>query len=463
MGLISWIKGVYERMFKEKAKEMFFVEPVASKGMNSAINAWILAYRNAPLWVDEKAEIKTIGFAKTICEEAARLTTLAIGVHITGSPRARYLQEQLNKMVYPRLRTWVEYGCAAGTVIFKPSGKGIDVVTPDSFMVTACDSNKNITGVIFQDTYSIGKKYYTKLEYHRLNDNGLYQISTRTFISDTETSIGKLIRIEHTAWAGIAPEVSINKANDGNMLFGVFTIPNANNIDFDSPLGMSLFANAMEELKDLDIAYSRNSEEINDSGVIELLDDALIHQEGKKSKKIKLPRHVHNVLGNGMETFYQQIDRPLKTTERKVGINQQLSFIGFKCGFSEGYFVFDQHTGMITATQVESDDRRTIQLVKDIRDNLQKAVDGTINALSIIADLYDLAPVGSYKVDYDFGDITYNVEEDRARNYQLMIQGIIPKWYYLTKFEGFSEEEAKEIVNAASEGGDKELFKDKEE
>ncbi len=445
-------------MFKGTAKEVFYVEPVASKGMSSAINTWLQIYQNVPPWVDSEAEIKTIGFAKTICEEAAKLTTLAIGVHITGSPRAKYLQEQLDKMVYPRLRSWVEYGCAAGTVIFKPSGKGIDVVTPDRFMITSCDSNKNITGIIFRDTYSSEKKYYTKLEYHRINKEDKYQISTKTFRSDVESSIGKQVNIESTRWAQIAPEVYIDKANDGNMLFGVFTMPNANNIDFDSPLGMSLFANAMEELKDLDIAYSRNSEEINDSGVIELLDDALIRQEGKNSKKIKLPRHVHNVLGNGMEAFYQQIDRPLKTTERKVGINQQLSFIGFKCGFSEGYFVFDQHTGMITATQVESDDRRTIQLIKDIRDNLQKAVDGTINALSVIADLYDLAPVGSYKVDYDFGDITYNVEEDRARNYQLMIQGVIPKWFYLVKFEGFSEEEAKEIVNAASEGGDKDLF-----
>ena len=166
---------------------------------------------------------------------------------------------------------------------------------------------------------------------------------------------------------------------------------------------------------------------------------------------MKLPRHVHNVFGNGMEAFYQQIDRPLKTEERRVGINQQLSFIGFKCGFSEGYFVLDQKTGMVTATQVESTDRRTIQLIKDIRDSLKTALKETIYAMNVIADLYEKAPVGSYTVDFDFGDITYNADEDRNRWYQLMVQGVIPKWYYLVKHEGMGEDEAKAVVAAADE------------
>ena len=101
---------------------------------------------------------------------------------------------------------------------------------------------------------------------------------------------------------------------------------------------------------------------------------------------------------------------------------------------------------MATATQVEADDRRTIQLIKDIRDNLQSALDNTIYAMSVFADLYDLAPAGVYKTDYSFGDITYNYEEDRTRWYQLMVQGVVPKWMYLVKFEGFSEDEAKAVV-----------------
>ena len=63
--------------------------------------------------------------------------------------------------------------------------------------------------------------------------------------------------------------------------------------------------------------------------------------------------------------------------------------------------------------------------------------------------MYDLAPVGDYEVVYDFGDITYNQEEDRARWYSYVVAGKIPFWFYLTKFEGMTEKEAKELAAEA--------------
>lgn len=456
MGLIGFVKGVIQRMFGADIKAKFGAEAIVSTEMTSAVTLWMNIYRGYAPWRDE--DTRTINFAKAVCSETARLTTLALGINISGGARAHWLQQQVDKTLYPRLRKWVEYGAAGGTVIFKPNGQGIDVITPDRFLVTAYDSTRNITGIVFQDTYTSGKNYYSKLEYHRFEDN-VYKVTTKTFASQNESELGTEVPIDSTRWAGILPEAEITTA-DGNgiqhMLFGVLTMPEANNIDIDSPLGMSIYSGALEELKDLDIAYSRNSWEIDNSQSIELIDDALI--EGGKNRHAILPKYVHNVFGNGSDSFYQSINRPLNTETRKVGINQQLSFIGYKCGYSNGYFVFDERTGMATATQVEADDRRTIQLIKDIRDQLQAALDDTIYAMNVFADLYDLAPAGTYDVAYDFGDITYNEDEDRARNYQLMIQGIIPKWYYLMKWEGFSEDEAKAVASEAAEPEREGLF-----
>ncbi|MFQ8841830.1 MAG: hypothetical protein ACLR8P_13850 [Clostridium fessum] len=52
-------------------------------------------------------------------------------------------------------------------------------------------------------------------------------------------------------------------------------------------------------------------------------------------------------------------------------------------------------TGMVTAAQVEADDQRTIQLIKDMRDKLQDCLNGAIYALSVYADLNGLAPAGA--------------------------------------------------------------------
>ena len=195
-----------------------------------------------------------------------------------------------------------------------------------------------------------------------------------------------------------------------------------------------------------------------------MIDDRIIQKPAYKDEKgnvvrpeVKLPKYFKAVGGLEAEV-YHEINPSLNTSVRKEGINQQLSLIGFKCGFSNGYFVLDEKTGMVTATQVESDDRRTIQLIKDVRDALKKCLDDLFYAQSVFADLYGLAPVGEYEAQYDFGDITYNEEEDRARNLTLANAGYIPKWQYLVRFEGYSEEEAKAAVEEASGKEDSRLF-----
>lgn len=465
MGLITWAKKVIGMIFKRQAEEDFNVESVVSPEMESKITDCANIYRGTPYWVNADDNVKTINFAKAICSETARLATLAIGIQIDGSARAAWLQVQIDK-IYFQIRHWVEYGMAYGTIILKPNGKGLDIFTPMDFIITDCD-NEGIYGIVFKDSYSENDKYYTRFEYHRFvevkdgeNTYYPYYISNRAYVSRSAKSVGDPIALNRTKWSDLLPETPpILKANNAQLdgpMFGILRTPQANNVDISSPLGLPMFTEAIEELKDLDIAYSRNVGEIFDSEKIILADDQLMFGSGTNikgryagMKNEKLPHYVRNVFGNGQESFYQEIVPSLNTQTRITGINNLLSFIGFKCGYSNGYFVLDEKTGMVTATQVEADDRRTIQLIKDVRDKLESCLDGAIYALNVYADLYGLAPAGNYEITYDFGDITYNREEDRARWWLYVVQGKVPAWMYFQKFEGLSEEDAKAMVQEA--------------
>lgn len=450
-------------IFKRQAEEDFNVESVVSPEMESKITECANIYRGTPYWVNADDNVKTINFAKAICSETARLATLAIGIQIDGSARAAWLQEQINK-IYFQIRHWVEYGMAYGTIILKPNGKGLDIFTPMDFIITDCD-NEGIYGIVFKDSYSENDKYYTRFEYHRFvevkdGDNTYYPyyISNRAYVSHSAKSVGDPIALNRTKWSDLLPEtLPILKANNDKIdgpMFGILRTPQANNVDISSPLGLPMFSEAIEELKDLDVAYSRNVGEIFDSEKIILVDDRLMFNSGQNLKMprlsdIKLPHYATNVFGEGTENFYREIVPSLNTDTRITGINNLLSFIGFKCGYSNGYFVLDEKTGMVTATQVEADDRRTIQLIKDVRDKLENCLDGAIYALNVYADLYGLSPAGNYEITYDFGDITYNREEDRSRWWQYVVQGKVPAWMYFRKFEGLSEEDAKAMVQEA--------------
>ena len=456
MSIITRIKGWLSMFLTSKAKEEFNIEPIISQSMENMISKCISIYCGKPYWLNEEDHIKTVNFAKSVCSETARLTMLGTKVTIDGSARAEWLQEEIDK-VYYKFREWVEYGCAYGTVILKPNGNGIDFVTPEDFIVTS-ESNGMINGVVFINRATEGKKYFTRLEYHRFV-NDVYCITNKCYVGDTKNDTNKVVNIAKTPWRDLAEESFIQ--NVEKPLYGVLTMPHANNVELGSAYGMPIFSEALEELKDLDIAYSRNSKEIFDSKRTVLLDsDRLLPTGGKvaqtgtyfnrQRESMGLPDYVKNVYGNGTEDFYQEINPQLNTDTRLNGLNAYLSQIGYKVGYSNGYFVFNEAGGIQTATEVESNDRRTIQLIKDIRDKVESCITDVIYAMNVFADLYDLAPVGVYEVLFDFGDITYNVEEDRQRWWGYVVSGKVPAWKYFEKFEGMSEEEAREMIEQAT-------------
>jgi A118 family predicted phage portal protein len=456
MGIITRIKGWINMIFKGKVKDEFDVESIVSAAVERRIKDCADIYKGNPPWLDEEKNVKTVNFAKSICSETARLATLGIKIQIDGSARGDYLQKVIDKYYFD-MRNWVEYAAAYGTIVLKPALDGIECVLPGDYMVTESKDGK-ITGIVFIDREREGKKYFTRLEYHRFVGD-IYWITNKCYVGDSENDLNESVDIEKTPWNELLEEVGIEKME--SPLYGVLKMPQANNIDPQSPMTFAVFSEAIEELKDLDIAYSRNSEEIYDSSRTVLMDaDRLIPTGGKVNMTaagfeaarglMKLPKYVKNVYGDGINSFYQEINPSLNTETRLTGINALLSQIGFKCGFSNGYFVFNEKTGMITATQVESDDRRTIHFIKDVRDKLECCLNELVYAINVFADLYQLAPFGVYEIVYDFGDITYNREEDRARWYGYAASNRIPFWYYLVKFEGMTEEEAKALVEEAT-------------
>ena len=197
---------------------------------------------------------------------------------------------------------------------------------------------------------------------------------------------------------------------------------------------------------------------------------------------IELPEFIENVgnldTGNGTGGSPVEMWQPtLQVTTRTEGINFYLNVIAMKTGFSEGYFTFNEKSGLATATQVEADERRTINTMMSYRNILDRPNsngDGRVGAIHDIAYIIDVMSVirennetkeiyvdsdsfGGYEIFCNFADPFQNTEEDRQRAYQLMIQGIISKVYYLSKYEGFTEEEARDIVaEAKSENEPKE-------
>ncbi len=434
---------------RSKAKDEFNIEPISSAQMDAWIQECVQIYKGSPSWISEEDHIDTVCFAKAVCSETARLASLGIGIHIDGSARAEWLQAQIDS-VYYQLREWIEYGCAYGTVIMKPNGDSVQLYTYGNFEITHCTNGK-IDGAIFHNYQKVGDNWFTRLEYHRF-EGRLYAITNKCYIGNSPNDTKKAIDIKQTPWADLMEEARI--ANMDRPLFGVLRMPHANNIDISSPYGLPVFSEAVQELRDLDIAYSRNAKEIVDSKRTVLLDSDRLLPNAKKlaAGENALPDYVKLVDGSGElgSDIYHEINPELNTDTRLKGINALLSQIGYKIGFSNGYFVFNESSGIQTATGVEAEQQRTVQFIKDVRDKLEDCLSGLIYALNVFADLYALAPGGIYEIVYDFGDITYDREHDRGRWWNYVAQGKVPAWRFFVKFEGMTEEDAKAMVAEAA-------------
>lgn len=428
----------------------FGVELIQSSEMNAALTLWDNITSGRPPWLNPDDDVRTYNMGKHISDYRARLVCLDLGVALSGSPRADYLQTICNDLI-KRLPDKVADAERLGSIAIKWNGSSWDFALPGEFGITKQDGNGNIVGAIFAEYITHGIDHYTRLEYHRFKD-GLYLVTNKAFrnraMQNGQYTLGAEIPLtEVEEWAEMQPEVRIEQLE--TPLFAFFRLPGSNTIDQTSPLGMSAFANAIPELEALDMALSRKNGEVADSKHITFVGQAAIQYANAHSTK--LPRFVQG-LGVGVDDKKPITEHvPTMLTDARIkDINFDLSMAGVKCGFSEGVFVMDGQTGMITATQVESDDRDTIQTIKADRDALRCAVEQAIKGADALTTLLGAAPLGEYETTFNFGDITYNYEEDKASWKNYASQGWVPLWLYFTKFEGMSEEEAKKMVAEAS-------------
>lgn len=459
MGLLNWFKGVINRMFKKDAERIFGIDTVSSAKMENAIMLWGKIVDGEPPWKNKEDDVDSINFAKFITSDTAKKICLDIDINVTGSARADYIASVI-KDLKRVLRDKVEDACWAGGIMFKPNGSDgtscIDYILPSDFLVTEKNANGDIRGCIFLDSIQKGKKYYKRLEYHRFVGD-IYLISNKAFVSGGENVLGREVQLSAIdEWKDIASEVFIEKLD--KPLFAYYKMPYNNTIDLNSPLGVSVFSNALKELKDLDVAWSRKGMEIEDSKHMTFMSPSVIQYANHHKQKI--PRFVKGMDIDGVTdgAIHEHV-ATLLTEQRINDINSILAMISTKCGFSQGEFRLDPRTGMVTATQVEADDRETIETIKDMRDALKDTIEHLIYIINAYCSLYGYAPVGAYETSYSFGDLTYNWEEDRARHWQYVQQGKFPLWRYYVMFEGMSEDEAKETVaEAQEENNQKGLF-----
>jgi A118 family predicted phage portal protein len=370
--ILSWIRERLNKMLNPSSvKSALRLDTAITPLMAEALQKWSLMYVNNSPWLN--TEIKSLNLAASIAAEIARAVTIEMDVAISGSPRADFLAEQMISVVNS-LRLHTEYGAAKGGIVFKPYIHGdmviVDFVQADMFFPIAFDANGNMTSCVFADQKTIGRDFYTRLEYHAMLPEG-YRITNTAFRSTVRDMLGSEVSLSSVdAWAELQPEAVI--VNIDKPLFAYFKMPFANNIDPTSPLGVSVYARAVNLIEQADRQWSDFLWEF-ESGKRALYTDPMAFQKDTSGKPILPDRRLYRLLELNSKVDQPGLFEDWTPTLREVnilnGLDAILRRIEFACGLSYGT-LSNPEAVALTATEIKSSRQRYYMTVTDTQKSL---------------------------------------------------------------------------------------------
>ncbi|WP_338631517.1 phage capsid protein [Clostridium baratii] len=444
----------------------FNIEIAINNEMAKAIDLWVNMYINKPPWIDNNT--KSMGLPGAIANELARLVTVEFESEIKNND---FLNKEYQKVI-DSLRVNCEYACAKGGLVFKPYIKDrnieIDIIQQDNFFPVSYNAHGDITSAIFLEIKIVGDKKYTRVEYHTF-ENKIYAIYNKAYvkncIDDLDNSLGKQISLSSVdEWTDIEEVVRIK--NVSKPFFSYFKIPQANMIDDNSPLGVSVYAKAINLIREADKQYSRVLWEYEGSELAVHASEALLEdskdENGNTIKRLAKGKErlyrtvdIDDCLGDsglkgGLDVFSPQIrDESLFN-----GLNQILRRIEFNCGLAYGTLsnVDDVEK---TATEIKTSKQRSYSTVKDIQKSLEQALKNLIIAMHDMAIISKI-PVSDIDVDNDVSfnwddSIILDKDAELISMFNDVSANILRPEIYLAKKYGVSEEEALKMMPEVKE------------
>lgn len=385
---------------------------------------------------------KSLGMAKTVAEDWANLALnekVSITVGKKTAEKKIWAALEANQFRV-RANQLLEQAFALGTGAFveclEDEEVRIDYIRAGMVYPLSWD-NGRVTECAFASERQSKREKRVYLNLHRL-EHGCYVIENHCFRREG-TQLTEL-----PLPANVKGEV---RTGSRTPRFQIIRPNLANNLEPDCPMGLSVFANALDQLEGLDLVYDSYCNEFRlgrkritvpitmarmameeDGSVTPVFDD-------NDTEFYAVPSV------DGMENNIQEHNMELRYEAHEAGVQTALNLLSFKCGMGKDRYHF-QNGQVKTATEVISEKSELYQNLKKHELLLEDALIGLTRAT---AELLGLP--GDLEVRVGFDDsIIEDVGAEKLRFLQEIRDGVRQKWEYRVKFFGEDEATAKSMV-----------------
>jgi len=316
----------------------------------------------------------------------------------------------------------------------------IDYVTAQNIFPLSWENGQVYECAFTSSVVAKGEKYLY-LQIHRVGGDGNYIIENSLF-RDNNGGLSKVSIRTIPRFEKVAPVVYTGSPE---RQFVIDRLNIANNYDYTLPMGIPAYANAIDQIKGVDIAY--------DSYVNEFV-------LGKKRVMIQ-PGATKTIEGDSVfdpndVTFYvlpedvkdgnliTPIDMALRTQEHNAGLQDMLNALSSRCGFGENHYRFDNGS-IATATQVISENSTMFRTIKKHENILGSCLEELARIILRLGNsVLHMGLKEDVEISIDFDDsIIEDKQSDFSRDIQLLDAGIMNAWEFRAKWMNEDGETAK--------------------
>ena len=336
------------------------------------------------------------------------------------------------------------------------------------FVPTAWDNSK-VTSGIFVSREARDGYYYTVVEWHHW-DGTTYRITNDLYRqpikgSEPQNILGWWYPLDKV-YPLLSPDTTIE---DVHQAFFQYIRPfGANYADDNSPLGMSIFAPALNTLHGLDIMFDSLQREfvLGKKRIIAPARSMKVSagvNGSRPDRYFDADDEVWEALATDnpedLKIYDNSVD--LRVEPHITGINGDLSIFCAQIGFDPGTLSFDTTKGLKTATEVISENSKTFGTVKAHENLLKDALVDMVHAIFDLAVRYGLTwegktieslISGGYDVSVQFDDsIIEDKNAEINRGVSLVGAGLLSKKKFMTDMLGYTPEDADNELKQISE------------
>ena len=302
-------------------------------------------------------------------------------------------------------------------------------------------NNKGIMECAFGSVEYIKGKKHIVLSVHLIDEKtGNYKIKNHLF-SENKGNLTEIVDTDDTL------KEFDTKSNV--KWFSIFKPLLTNNLFSNSPFGIPYYANAIDNLKAVDISFDALKNEILDGRKRTFVRADMFSYDDGQQKLVFDPNDttVYQLpTGATKDDLIQSDSDDLRTDKQTDTLNTQLNILGKKCGFGENYYHFNGQT-LQTATAVISSNSKMFRRKKKLEVGYESAIFDLFNAIA-----YASSTFGKYNINADGLKITFDdsiVEDKEAESNRAMRevqQGLKSKVEYRMQIFGETQEVAEQKI-----------------